>query len=208
MKHSGFLLEHCRPNCSRSARHWDNLLQGLTNKLAELNIGETLGKKFSPVLHHHLPKVCLAGCPNGCSQPDIKDFSITGYITPQITDVPCTKCKACVHSCLEEAISLQANGIEIDYTRCLSCGNCQSVCPSGTLTKGESGWNLRLGGRVGRHPRFATLVKQVSTDEEVVAWVHGTLQNYLNYGQPHERLTQFLESRTNQSKERDRAARS
>jgi len=194
MQQTGFQLEHCRPNCPKSARNWNNLYAALTANLAELNIHETLEKKFSPVLHHHLPKVCLAGCPNGCSQPDIKDFSISGYLTPRITDAPCIECNACVRSCLENAITLEADRIIIDNARCLSCGNCQSVCPSGTLTKGKSGWILRIGGRVGRHPRFATFTGQVSTDEEVVTWVYETILHYVNNGQPQERLTHFLES--------------
>jgi len=194
MKQTGFKIEHCQPNCPRSAREWNELLEALTTNLAELNIFETLEKKFNPILYHHLPKVGLAGCPNGCSQPDIKDFSISGYVTPRITDTLCLKCKACVRSCLEEAITLQSNGINIDKNRCLSCGNCQSVCPSGTLTKGESGWKLRIGGRVGRHPRFATFAGQVSTDEEVITWVLETIHDYIKNGQPQERLTHFLET--------------
>lgn len=195
MNKTGFQIEHCRPNCPKSARDWNDLLEVLTTKLAGLNIHETLEKKFHPVLHHHLPKIGLAGCPNGCSQPDIKDFSITGYVTPRITKASCYGCKACVHSCLEEAITWQPNGITIDRVRCLSCGNCLSVCPSGTLDKEESGWKLRIGGRVGRHPRFATFAGQVSTDEEVVSWVYDTIVDYMNSGQPQERLTHFLESR-------------
>lgn len=195
MQQTGFLLEHCRPNCPKSARNWNNLFEALTTNLAELNIHEMLEKKFGSVLHHHLPKICLAGCPNGCSQPDIKDFSITGYVIPQITDAPCLECSACVHSCIEKAITVQPKGIIIDHNRCLSCGNCQSVCPSGTLTKGENGWKLRIGGRVGRHPRFATSVGQVLTDDEVVAWVTEIILHYINNEQPQERLTHFLESR-------------
>jgi len=195
MKQTGFQIEPCRPNCQKSARKWSDLLEALTTNLAELNILETLENRFRPLLHHHLPKVGLAGCPNGCSQPDIKDFSITGYVTPLITDATCLECKACVRSCLEEAISLQSSGISIDKSRCLSCGNCQSVCPSGTLTKGESGWNLRIGGRVGRHPRFATFDKKVSTDEEVIEWVYNTILDYMKNSKPQDRLTHFLESR-------------
>lgn len=196
MKQTGFLLEHCRPDCPKSTRNWIDLFKVLTVNLTELNIHEALEKKFSPVLHHHLPKVCLAGCPNGCSHPDIKDFSISGYVTPRITDASCSECYACVSSCLEKAITIQPKGIVIDHTRCLSCGNCQSVCPSGTLTKGESGWNLRIGGRVGRHPRFATYAGQALTDKEVVAWVHDTMLEYINNGKPQERLTHFLENRS------------
>ncbi len=193
MKQLGFQIEHCRSNCPKSARQWNALLETLTTNLSNLNINEALETKFNPVLHHHLPKICLAGCPNGCSHPDIKDFSISGYVTPLITEVPCSGCDACVRYCLEKAITLDPMKIIIDNARCLSCGNCTSVCPTGTLARGESGWNLRIGGRVGRHPRFATFAGQVLTDKEVVAWIYETILDYLNNGQPQERLTHYIE---------------
>ena len=193
MQHKGFQLEHCRPNCPKAARDWHNLYEGLSIQLTELNLHQTLEDKFRPVLNHHLPKVCLAGCPNGCSQPNIKDFGISGYITPQITEAACLGCKACVGVCLEEAITWKPDGINIDNYRCISCGDCQRVCPSGTLTSGESGWTLRFGGRVGRHPQFAKSAGQVSTDEEVMAWISATLTRYIEDARPQERLTHFLE---------------
>ncbi|MDR3543476.1 MAG: 4Fe-4S dicluster domain-containing protein [Desulfosporosinus sp.] len=196
MQQTGFHLEHCRPNCPKAARNWQHLYDRLTTTLTALNLPQTLGDKFDPVLHHHLPKVCLAGCPNGCSRPKIKDFGVIGYVTPRITTAPCSGCNACVQSCLENAITWQPSGIVIDYTRCLSCGDCLRTCPSGTLTAGESGWELYLGGRVGRHPQFAKLAGYVPTDEEVVAWISETMLHYLENGRPQERLTHFLDRTT------------
>lgn len=193
MKHTGFQLEHCRPNCPKSARNWHNLYERLTTDLTRLNLYQTIEEKFHPVLHHHIPKICLAGCPNGCSHPNIKDIGISGYVTPRITDAPCIGCQECVLSCLEMAIHWDPSGIVIDHSRCLSCGDCQRVCPSGTLTAGESGWTLRLGGRVGRHPQFAKSVGLVQTDEEVLTWVSDTILRYIENGQPQERLTHFLD---------------
>lgn len=193
MKHTGFLLEHCRENCPKSARNWQSLHDALTTNLTSLNLYQTIEDKFKPVLHHHIPKVCIAGCPNGCSHPNIKDFGISGYVTPRITDAPCIGCNKCVRSCLEMAITSKTGGIVIDHSRCISCGDCLRVCPSGTLTAGESGWLLRMGGRVGRHPRLAKAVGQVQTDEEVLKWVSDTLVSYIEHGQPQERLTHFLE---------------
>ncbi|WP_083823982.1 4Fe-4S binding protein [Desulfosporosinus sp. OT] len=192
MQQTGFQLEHCRPNCPKAARDWHNLYDELEIKLTELNLLQILQDKFRPVLNHHLPKVCLAGCPNGCSQPNIKDFGISGYVTPRITDAQCSVCKACERTCLEEAITCQPNGITIDNTRCISCGDCLRVCPSGTLIPGESGWSLRLGGRVGRHPQFAKFAGQVPTDEEVVTWISDIMSGYIKDAGPQERLTHYL----------------
>lgn len=193
MLQTGFQLEHCRPNCPKAARDWLNLYDALTTNLTGLNLLETLKEKFQPILYHHVPKICLAGCPNGCSQPNIKDFGISGYVTPLITNAPCLGCNDCVHSCLEKAITWQPDGIVIDHSRCISCGDCQRACPSGTLTAGESGWKLRFGGRVGRHPQFAKFAGQVSRDQEVVAWISEAMLRYIEHAQSQERLTHFLE---------------
>ena len=193
MQKKGFQLEHCRLNCPKSVRNWQYLYEKLTEKLTAMNLLQMLEETFIAVHYHHLPKVCLAGCPNGCSQPNIKDFGISGYATPRIIDAPCLKCNACVRSCLEGAITLQPNGIIIDDTRCLSCGDCQRVCPSGTIICGENGWTLRMGGRVGRHPRFAKSAGHVLADEDVVTWICETIQHYIANAQPQERLTHFLE---------------
>jgi len=189
----GFQIENCRLDCPKTARNWQTLFDELTRDLTTLNLSQKLDDKFSPVLHHHIPKISLAGCPNGCSLPNIRDFGISGYVTPQITDVQCTGCNECVRSCAEKAISWSESGIVIDNSRCLSCGNCQRVCPSGTLIAGESGWTLRLGGRVGRHPQFAKYVGNVQTDEEALKWVTDTILSYIEKGKPQERLTHFLE---------------
>jgi len=193
--HTGFKIEHCRSNCPKSARNWENLYEALTTDLTSLNIYQTIEDRFSPVLPHHIPKICLAGCPNGCSLPNTKDFGISGYVTPKITNDRCIGCYECVRSCLEKAITSNPNGsgIVIDQPRCVSCGDCLRVCPSGTLAAGESGWTLRLGGRAGRHPKFGKFVGQVQSDEEVLTWVTKTLFFYMEHGQPQERLTNFLE---------------
>ena len=195
MIYTGFKIEHCRSNCPKSSRNWDNLYEALTTALTSLNIYQTIEDRFSPVLPHHIPKICLAGCPNGCSLPNTKDFGISGYITPKMTKAPCIGCNECIRSCLEKAITSNPseNGIVIDPSRCVSCGDCQRVCPSGTLAAGESGWTLRLGGRAGRHPKFGKFVGQVHTDEEVLTWVTDILRRYIKDGQPQERLTNFLE---------------
>lgn len=193
MNNTGFQIEHCRLNCPKSARNWHGLYATLTKNLMALNLYQTIEDKFSPVLHHHIPKICLAGCANGCSLPDIKDFGISGYVEPRITNAQCLGCNECVRSCVEKAITWNPSGIVIDPARCLSCGDCQRVCPSGTLTAGESGWILRMGGRVGRHPQFAKFAGQVQTDEEVLTWISDTIHRYIEKGQPQERLTHFLE---------------
>ncbi|MFZ3102207.1 MAG: 4Fe-4S dicluster domain-containing protein [Desulfitobacteriaceae bacterium] len=192
-ENSGYIVEHCRPNCPRNAKPWELLQKDLDSALSSLNLSETLTKKFKPLLYHQIAKISLAGCPNGCSQPLIKDFGVIGYVMPKITDLVCQGCGACVKACQEKALSLPKGEISINSTLCLACGDCVRVCPSGTLSPGERGWNLYLGGRVGRHPHFAEWVGKATGEAEVIEWVTKILNDYLKYCYPQERLTNFLE---------------
>lgn len=192
MQDCGFQLEHCRPNCPKAAQNWQSLYEKLTTALAPLNLKAVFGRKFDPLLYHHVPKLCLAGCPNGCSQPRIKDFGMIGYIRPLVTQNACSSCQACVWACLEKAITLNT-GPSIDPELCLECGDCIRVCPTGALSRGETGWKLYLGGRVGRHPRFAELANSFATDRQVVTGVMEILRNYELTSLPQERLSHFLE---------------
>ena len=193
IKKPGYILEHCRSNCPRAAKDWQALQTQLEIALDSLDLAEVLVERLGPLQYHHIPKISLAGCPNGCSQPLIKDFGISGYVTPKISDKPCLACGVCVKACHEKALSLFEGKLSIEPTLCLSCGDCLRACPTGTLSAEESGWILYLGGRVGRHPHFAESVSNATREEDVVQWVTQTLEEYLKHHHSYERLSNFLE---------------
>lgn len=112
-KDNGFVLEHCRKNCCKATQDWTFLYESLHQMLNDMNFPSHLAKRFPAIHYHHLPKVNIAGCPNACSQPQIKDIGICGYLTPKFTDTECTGCQACIHSCQENALSWQ-DGIQFD----------------------------------------------------------------------------------------------
>lgn len=195
MSHEGYNLEYCR-NCNKAALDSNPLQEKLKIALDSLNLEDKLADKFNSLLYHYRPKICLSGCPNGCSQPKIKDFGISAYNTPAITSENCVECEACIWACQENAITLisgTVKGVTIDSDLCLSCGECIGACPTGYIVSGERGWELMLGGRVGRHPRFADSIGHVTNDDQVVEWVTKILVDYLQNSDDEERLTHYLE---------------
>lgn len=55
----------------------------------------------------------------------------------------CQRCGHCVTHCPPEAMSLDDQGIQIDYGRCIRCFCCQELCPYGAITT-QQGVLLRL----------------------------------------------------------------
>lgn len=188
-----YVIEHCRPGCPKAVRSWEPLIGKLSSALERLELEQKVKEKFQKVLYHHLPKIGLSGCPNGCSQPQIRDIGLMGYVKPHFVPELCYGCQACADACLEEALDFGSGGVEINEALCLSCGDCIRHCPSGALGPGETGWNLIEGGRVGRHPHFGELTGKVRTDEEAVDWVLAVLQDYFAQSRPEERLSYYLE---------------
>jgi len=198
IENHGYKLEHCRKNCKKAAKDWSELNLDLESTLNELELKPTLEEKFDKVHYHHIPKVVIAGCPNGCSQPQIRDIGIVGYLTPKLTDNPCVECLLCVDACLENALAWANNEIVLESSKCVSCGECIRVCPTERIGAAESGWTIHLGGRLGRHPKFAKVVGKEQTEEAVIKKIKEVLIDYIHNGKPEERLSQFLERYTDQ----------
>ncbi|AHF06931.1 4Fe-4S dicluster domain-containing protein [Desulfitobacterium metallireducens] len=188
-----YILDHCRDHCPKATKDWTGFYTQLEKEIQELNLKATLEERFQSFQFHHIPKIALAGCPNGCSRPQIKDIGVTGFMTPQLSGNDCSECQTCISVCQENAISWSEDGIAIDTQECISCGECIRSCPTERISAKESGWLLSLGGRLGRHPQFAKNVGQVRTGQEAKKWILSILQDYCNQGLTEERLSHYLE---------------
>jgi anaerobic sulfite reductase subunit C len=99
--------------------------------------------------------VAIAGCANGCTDPHVADFALIGFARIGIASELCNNCRKCVAKCKEKAITISEVGIVIDRERCLGCPSCVQVCRTGALTIADRGWQVLVGGQLGRHPHLA-----------------------------------------------------
>jgi dissimilatory sulfite reductase (desulfoviridin) alpha/beta subunit len=145
---------------------------------------------------HHEFRITLADCPNACSQPQIKDIGIIGACRPQLTKEPCTMCEACVDACKENAITLitAKECPQIEFTRCLYCGTCMKVCPTGTISQGTTGYRVQLGGKLGRHPQLAKELPGIYGKHQVLQIVADCLDFYKQNSKHGERFGKILTS--------------
>lgn len=159
-------------NCPFLITDSNLLANKLKDRLEELKFTDNLiGKVDGQILPHHTLKLAVAGCPNSCSMPQIKDFGVHA-VEPVFVDQDCAciSCMKCVEACREDAITIEDGQVTIDKEKCVHCGLCARVCPTGSIKAEEKGYRVMIGGKVGRHPRFALdLLPQASESDAVRA---------------------------------------
>ena len=193
----GYQVETCfgPSGCPNRATISDGLLEKIEILLKKEDLLGFLKERVQGDLKfHHEFRVALADCPNACSQPQIKDIGIIGACSPEMTGEACTMCEACVDACKEDAITLDAESEcpEIDCAKCLYCGKCMQVCPTGTITDGTKGYRVQLGGKLGRHPRLAEELPGIYSEKQVLEIVRDCLEFYKKTSKHGQRFSQIL----------------
>ncbi len=181
--------------CPNRAIEDNDFAQELEERFQRRNWREFLkGRVTGPLKMHHEFRISLSDCPNACSRPQIADIGLIGLRQPRITSAACSRCRDCVEACREEAISLPetSEGPVLDGDKCLACGQCLEVCPTGTLGQAARGYRILLGGKLGRHPQLGRPLEGIFSKEEALDLVDRYLDFYQEHSQGGERLGALL----------------
>jgi len=164
-----FKLVRCR-GCHNAVIDPAAVEKSMLHTLAQMDFEKRLAMRLNKPhpLHHELMHLAVAGCPNGCTQPQIKDFAVVGQMVVEPGD-GCTACGACVAACPDGCVSLDKSGPLFDRDRCLNCGLCLKACPTGTLRAVRTGYRILAGGRLGRRPCLGATLEEVASLEQVAA---------------------------------------
>ena len=194
----GYQVDSCfgPSGCPNRAVVSDDLVERVTSRLQAANLLDFLTTQVGAenLKFHHEFRVTIADCPNACSQPQIKDVGIIGAARPMVGRADCEQCQACVDTCKEDAVTLPdgAEAPDLDLQRCIACGQCVGVCPTGTLETECSGYRILLGGKLGRHPQLARQLPGIYGDDQVLQVITDCLDLYKTHSRNGSRFGELL----------------
>lgn len=181
--------------CPLAVGDTEDAFEGLKGVARALDLDAALSARIDgPVLSHARCKMTVCACPNGCSEPQIKDIALLARAWPAEHPEACTKCMACVKACPDGCIVVDDEGAHVDYSVCIGCGRCITVCREEALTERSAGWDVLVAGRLGRHPRLATAVSDDLLPLAGALVVASRVLAFLvEHGEPEERLAAVLQ---------------
>jgi anaerobic sulfite reductase subunit C len=158
-------------------------------------VARDLDQRYFGVETPHKFKMAVTGCPHNCAKATENDIGVMGAILPCWDATTCIGCQLCVNTCPTKAIAREEGPSGdtaryiLDEDKCINCSICTSSCPANSWTPATTGYNLFIGGTMGKIPRFATLLKRLIQDkEELYRLIEKSLRYYQERGRKRERF--------------------
>ncbi len=194
----GYQLESCfgTGGCPNRIPTEDNFVRTLEEMLKSRNLKTLLKSKVDgPLKFHHEFRVSVSDCPNACSRPQVTDLGVIAAVRPVPSDADCSQCGVCAEICIENAVTMteEMPRPEINLEKCLFCGHCVNACPTETLVRGEEGYRIMVGGKLGRRPRLASEIAGVFSMDETFTLINQLLDLYVKNNTRGERFGEILE---------------
>lgn len=130
------------------------------------------GWRQENLMSHSRLKIAASGCPNACSQVQIKDLGIIAYIRPELAG-KCTGCGECERVCREGGV--EVGEVAVFNENCIGCGDCVRVCPESAIG-GQVRFRVLAGGKLGRHPKLAEVVADVPSLEDALRVIRAGIE--------------------------------
>lgn len=156
-------------------------------------LAEKIDERFFDVDLPTKLKIAISGCPNACSKPQINDIGVIGVVKPRIIPERCDGCGICARRCKEAAVRIVNGVAEIDFARCVYCGECVRACPLGADVADREGYTLFVGGHGGRHPRLAYRLLDFAGEESIFRVIENGIRLFEAEGERGERFGHLIE---------------
>ena len=144
----------------------------------------------------HKFKIAVGGCPNNCVKPDLNDLGIIGQRIPNFDKSRCKGCKKCsvAAACPIGASKVVDGVLHRDEEKCNHCGRCIGNCRFDSITDGQYGFKIYIGGRWGKQVARGRALSKIFTDkEEALNVIEKAILLYREQGQPGERFANTIE---------------
>ena len=164
--------------------------QGLARELHE-----KFYKGWYDVKLPHKFKIGIGGCPNNCVKPSLNDFGIMGQRMPEYDPKDCHSCRRCLvaERCPVHAAQLVDGVMQIDRSKCTSCGKCIDNCVFKTVSEKKAGYAVFVGGLWGKRQRMGTRLEGIYSKEEIFTLVERSLLLFREQAWTGERFGAFIE---------------
>jgi dissimilatory sulfite reductase (desulfoviridin) alpha/beta subunit len=147
----------------------------------------------------HKFKLAITGCAHNCAKANENDIGIMGAIAPAWQDALCIDCKLCVNVCPTQAITRETDSdgkrrYVLNEDKCINCSICTSACPVNSWVAIKTGYNLTIGGTLGKTHRLGTPLKKLITDpSELIRLIDNALAYYQQHGRKKERFGPMID---------------